>query len=203
MQRIGVSWSPLCHLPTLSSPGGRGVAGSISLWRGWDLGSFCMRWGECASFGPSCHPGRAVTFLLYAGQMARSLPCTPASWAEPAGAPTAHRQGWDPWEEELEVAGVGHSPLGSAGHTGSVRLSLMPDTAGVGSPGAEPGLALSARLASGLRRPSSPSSSSHLPPLLPACSSPFFLPPLPTLPAHLGLAGAVTLWVGPEGGPPL
>lgn len=134
--------------------------------------------------------------------MARSLPCTPASWAEPAGALTAHRQGQDPWEEELEVAGMGHSPLGSAGHTGSVCLSLTPDTAGVGSPGAEPGLALSARLASGLRGPSSPSSSSHLPPLLPACSSPFFLPPLPTLPAHLGLAGAVRLWVGPEGGPP-
>lgn len=50
------------------------MAGSISLWRGWDLGSLCVRWGECASFGPNCHPGRAVTFLLYAGQWPEASP---------------------------------------------------------------------------------------------------------------------------------
>lgn len=130
--------------------------------------------GAGTSFGPSCHPGWAVTCLLYTGQMGRSHSCPlggPPSRSGPSGRGAVGGEDGPP--EPLLISRTRSCVCLSPGH--------MPQ--GWGPPGAGLGLGLSTLgIASASPPPSHPPpTSASLPVTL------FLLGLFRTLPAHLGL----------------
>ena len=130
--------------------------------------------GAGTSFGPSCHPGWAITCLLCIGQMARSCSCPvdgPSSRSGPSGRGAVGGRDGPP--ETLLISRTRSCVCLSPGH--------MPQ--GWGPPGAGLGIGLATLgIASASLPPSRhPPTSASLPVPL------FLLRPFRTFPAHLGL----------------